>query len=197
MGSCYLQLTLLLEGCQMPVYQISSDFFRTRPRQTHGVHRWSIVRELKVGKKKKAASENEEIETVRISVCLHAAKNVPQNVVDQCTRLWCHVFFCCVPSRCRYDNGSHTTELSELKIKFHLKLPFVPTPPPPPPPLPHGGLVFQAEEELAGRRAGRSPSNLCCYYKQGWPGTPHHMALVSISFYGCATSRGKPLKVWY
>lgn len=54
---------------------------------------------------------------------------------------------------------------------------------PPPPPLPHGDLVFQAEEKLRnGRRAGRSPSNLCCYYKQGWPGTPHHMASHPIHF---------------
>lgn len=50
---------------------------------------------------------------------------------------------------------------SEFNIKFHSKLPFVPTPP-----LPHGDLVLQAEEKLAGPRAGRSPSNLCCYYSR-------------------------------
>lgn len=53
------------------------------------------------------------------------------------------------------------TMKSGFKIKFHSKLPFVPTPP-----LPHSDLVFQAELKLAGPRAGRSPSNLCCYYSR-------------------------------
>lgn len=69
---------------------------------------------------------------------------------------------------------------SEFKIKFHLKLLLVPTPP-----LPRGDLVLQAEEKLAGRRAGHSPSNLCCYYSradQEQLQVLHHMASHPFNF---------------
>lgn len=103
------------------------------------------------------------------------------NLIFKCARLRCDVFFCSVC--CMLLSIWHQMKWASIKAppgpadmqsvgfgtwnqnlsptKFPSKPPFVPTPP-----SPHGDLVLQAEERLAGRRAGLSPSNLCCYYSR-------------------------------
>lgn len=101
------------------------------------------------------------------------------NLIFKCARLRCHVFFCSVSVAVNMTSEGWTSiktppgpaDMQSVGFgiwnqnlsptKFPSKPPFVPTPP-----SPHGDWVLQAEERLAGRRAGLSPSNLCCYYSR-------------------------------
>lgn len=144
--------------------------FLEETNKTDEARRSCLIHYQKAGSernKKKTAAEIEESETVRIPVCLQAANDV-YCCLDHCPDQHSSMYtalMSCLPLLsaccCQYDNGSNATERWGFQRKFHSKLPFVAAPP-----LPHGDLGLQAEEKLAGLRAGRSPSNLCCYYSR-------------------------------